>query len=205
MRNHDLRTQSTALIRGLRDGDEAAAQAVVDEYMPLLIRVARHALLGAQREASDEEDVVQSALGSFFRASKSGRFPELANRSEIKRLLRTMTRRKAINLLRRQNAIKHGGGRTRNESVLRSDRDGHAALDTIESVQATPDVQADMQESFQVLLDQLGDPELTQIALAKLDGLENREIARQLDCSLRTIERRVQLIRKIWCLQTKEA
>jgi DNA-directed RNA polymerase specialized sigma24 family protein len=47
------------------------------------------------------------------------------------------------------------------------------------------------------LLAQL-EPELQQVALAKMDGYNNDEIARQLDCSIRTIERRLHLIRSIW-------
>jgi len=116
-----------------------------------------------------------------------------------------MRQRKAINLLRRQNVRKHGGGRTWNESVLRFEQDGRAMLDSIECVQATPDAEAQMQESFQLLLTKLADRELEQIALLKPDGMENTAIASQLECTLRSIERRVHLIRKIWCLELKES
>ena len=36
------------------------------------------------------------------------------------------------------------------------------------------------------------------IALRRLEGYENAEIARELGCALRTVERRLALIRQIW-------
>ena len=47
------------------------------------------------------------------------------------------------------------------------------------------------------LLDRL-EPELRQIAQLRLDGYTNAEIAAQLGCALRTVERRLELIRRIW-------
>jgi DNA-directed RNA polymerase specialized sigma24 family protein len=41
-------------------------------------------------------------------------------------------------------------------------------------------------------------PELRQIAERKLEGQENAQIALELGCGLRTIERRLQEIRRIW-------
>jgi DNA-directed RNA polymerase specialized sigma24 family protein len=36
------------------------------------------------------------------------------------------------------------------------------------------------------------------VALLKLEGFSNEEIARSLDCSLRTVERKLEEIRKRW-------
>jgi DNA-directed RNA polymerase specialized sigma24 family protein len=49
----------------------------------------------------------------------------------------------------------------------------------------------------------LVDPEyvkldLERIAMWKLDGLTNSEIAERLGCVTRTVERRLDLIRKVW-------
>ena len=44
------------------------------------------------------------------------------------------------------------------------------------------------------LLKLLGDPELEAIALLKLEGLTNNEIADRLECVPRTIERRLRVI-----------
>ncbi len=55
-----------------------------------------------------------------------------------------------------------------------------------------------MAEQCQRLLDRLGDKALVSIAQLKLECYTNEEIARQLDCSLRTVERKLDLIRTKW-------
>jgi len=42
------------------------------------------------------------------------------------------------------------------------------------------------------------EPAQRQIAQWKLDGYTNAEIAQRLGCGLRTVERRLELIRRIW-------
>lgn len=45
----------------------------------------------------------------------------------------------------------------------------------------------------------LPDPEMRKLVLLKMEGLSNKEeAAERLDCGLRTIERRLGLIRNIW-------
>ena len=53
-------------------------------------------------------------------------------------------------------------------------------------------------EEFQYRLEMLSDPPLRQIALRKLEGFSNREIAAELGCAERSVERKLALIRKIW-------
>jgi len=48
------------------------------------------------------------------------------------------------------------------------------------------------------LLDRLGDAELAKVAVWKMEGHTNEDIATKLDCTPRTVERKLRLIRKIW-------
>ena len=48
------------------------------------------------------------------------------------------------------------------------------------------------------LLERLGEAELRSIALWKLEGYTNEEIAAKLDCVPRTIERKLHVIRRLW-------
>ena len=48
------------------------------------------------------------------------------------------------------------------------------------------------------LLNLLPDEQLRQIAVAKMEGRTNHEVAVQMDCALRTVERRLGYIRAIW-------
>ena len=52
--------------------------------------------------------------------------------------------------------------------------------------------------------DLLPEPELRQIALWKVEGYTNEEIATRLDCVSRTIERKVSRIRLLWKCELKE-
>jgi DNA-directed RNA polymerase specialized sigma24 family protein len=53
-------------------------------------------------------------------------------------------------------------------------------------------------EECQRLLDRLGDDGLRELAVAKLEGYTNAEVARKVGCAEVTIERRLHLIRKRW-------
>ena len=55
-----------------------------------------------------------------------------------------------------------------------------------------------MADECRRLLEELDDQQLRELAVAKMEGYKNEEIARRLDCSLRTVERRLRLIRKQW-------
>ena len=55
-----------------------------------------------------------------------------------------------------------------------------------------------MAEECQRLLDALDDNSLRQVALSRMEGYTNDEIAEQLGCARRTIARRLDLIRKTW-------
>ena len=57
-----------------------------------------------------------SAFDSFCRAAERGRFPQLNDRDDLWRLLVVIAERKAIDVVRRQYALKHGGGRLADES-----------------------------------------------------------------------------------------
>ena len=62
----------------------------------------------------------------------------------------------------------------------------------------TPEFAAEMVEAVDRLFDQLDDDELRQIALHKLEGCTNEEIAGKIGRALPTVERRLRLIRERW-------
>jgi len=55
-----------------------------------------------------------------------------------------------------------------------------------------------MDDQCRWLLECLGDPMLRSVAVSKLEGYTNEEIGAMLGCSLRSVERKVRLIRSIW-------
>jgi DNA-directed RNA polymerase specialized sigma24 family protein len=62
----------------------------------------------------------------------------------------------------------------------------------------TPEFAAQVADECRHLLDLLGDPELRSIALWKMEGYTNAEIAQKLGYVTVTIERRLRLIRSTW-------
>ena len=193
----------TPWIQRVKKGDPAAAEALWKRCYPQLVRFARKKLEGMRPGMADEEDVALSALKSFCGAAQRGRFPNLADRHGLWPLLLRITERKAANLARHEKRQRRGGGRVRGESVL--DRMGSASdapgLVGVAGDAPTPQFAAIMAEECQRLLGLLQDaerPHLQAIAVAKMEGYTNQEIAQQLDCSKRTIERGLELIRKKW-------
>jgi DNA-directed RNA polymerase specialized sigma24 family protein len=146
---------------------------------------------------ADEEDIALSALNGFCRAAQQGRFPDLADRDDLWRLLLQMTSHKAISLARHERRQRRGGGQVKSldEENLVSEKRIVAA--TIGN-EPTPEFAAMMADECRALLERLNDPQLRNLAIAKLEGYSNEQIAQRLDCSLRTVERRLRLIRKEW-------
>lgn len=179
-------------------GNEDAARELWDRYFPELLNVARKHLRTIPKRIADEEDVALSALNSFFSAAQKGRFPNLAGETSLWRLLSRMTQRKAINLLRRHLSQKRGGDGVVGESRLQALSSATPGLDNLASSELGPELTAIFAEQCTNLMDSLGDEQLRQIAFAKLEGYTNREIASNLDLALRTVERRLELIRITW-------
>jgi DNA-directed RNA polymerase specialized sigma24 family protein len=190
----------TALLEHLRAGDHAAAQPLWERYYPRLVGLARERLRGTPRRAADEEDVALSAFDSFCRGVEQGRFPDLKDRDGLWALLVLITVRKAAELVHYNRRDRRGGGRVRGDSAL-AGREGDAGADGLAQVEAgdpTPEVAAQLAEELQGLLDRLGSDELRAIAVGKLEGYTNAEIAGRLGCATVSVERRLRLIRKIF-------
>ena len=187
----------THWIDEVRGGNRDAAQGLWERYFARLVRLARMQISEKNRRVSDEEDVALSVFGTFCRAAEEGRFPNLSDRDSLWRLLVKMTARKAVDQNRRLNRLRRGGGKVRGESVFGNDPAGNdqQAFAQVIGNEPTPEFTAMMSEQIGLLLDLMDDSELRELAVAKMEGYTNREIATRLKCSERTIERRIKLIR----------
>jgi DNA-directed RNA polymerase specialized sigma24 family protein len=184
----------TPWLKLLRTGNPAGAQRIWDRYFVQLVRLARQKLGGRKLGIADEEDVALSALNSFCRNAREGRFPQLNDSDGLWRLLVVITGRKALRLLRDQGRMKRGGSATTDAAKAVGDQQ---AVDEIIGNDPTPEFAAQVAERYEYLLALLNDDQRS-IALAKLDGLSNPQIAKLLNRPLRTVERKLQLIRAIW-------
>ena len=187
----------TRWIEGAKNGDEEATQALWNHYHKQIIGFARKKLPDGRRRVADEEDVALSVFKSFFLAARAGRFPELRDREGLWKLLIKMTARKAVDFKRYEGRIRR---RVLGESVLEtpgSDDQGEG-LAQFDGGEPTPEFVVLMADQCRWLMEKLGDQQLRDVTMAKLEGLRNEEIADRLGCSQRTIQRQLHLIRKKW-------
>jgi DNA-directed RNA polymerase specialized sigma24 family protein len=187
----------THWIAEVKDGDSAGARGIWTRFFPRLVRLARKQIRGVSRGMADEEDVALSALDSFCRAAGKGRYPDLADRESLWRLLLQMTLNKAMSLARYESRQRRGGGRVRSLTHKQVAWDDQILAEIV-GKEPTPEFAAMMADECRRLLEKLGDPQLREVAVAKMEGCSNREIAQRLDCALRTVERRLKLIRDEW-------
>lgn len=187
----------TRWIGGLKTGDETAARELWNRYFARLVGLARARLAGRPARGADEEDVALSAFDSFCRGAAEGRFPRLEDRDDLWRLLVVITARKTADLRRRENAAKRGGGMSAAgpDPADGSDTD---VLDRIAGREPDPEFAAAVGEQFRLLFDGLGDETLRRVAVLKMEGYANNEIADRLGCVPRTVERKLRLIRSKW-------
>jgi DNA-directed RNA polymerase specialized sigma24 family protein len=186
----------------LKEGERAAVQRLWEGYFRRLVGLVRAKLRSAPRQAADEEDVALSAFDSFCRAAEQGRFPRLQDRDDLWQLLVLVAVRKAANLAKHERCQKRGGGQVEHASALPSGDEGDGPL-FADLVGRGPDParDAEIAEECRRLLGCLGDPELKQVALWKMEGDTHAEIAAKLGCRPRAVERMVRLIRDIWAAE----
>ena len=203
----------THWIVALKDGDLAAAAPLWQRYYRQLITLARNRLRSSKSRAADEEDVVQIAFQSFFQAITKGRFPELNDRDGLWRLLVVITAKKAMKQLTHEQRQKRGGpvknGISKNRSAPNGTAQPSLGIDTIGTddeaalaafidPEPTPDFAVQVVDECRRLLVDLGDEKLRRVAVWKMEGYSNDEIAALLDCSRRTVARKLDAIRTIW-------
>lgn len=188
----------------LKAGDHDAVQPLWERYYGRLVRLARARLKLRRRSGAveDEEDAALSAFHSFCEGAACGRFPRLADRDDLWKLLVVITARKAGAQLQREGRQKRGGGRVVGAADLpHADPQASTGDDLLEQVmgaEPTPEFAAMVAEEYGRLLDRLDDDELRRVALDRMEGYTCDEIAARLGCARRTVARRLDLIRKVW-------
>ena len=180
------------VVRAVKLGDEDAVRHIWERYFPEIVRLAGQRMTNERNGLADGEDVAISAMESFFRAARKGRFPDLKDKDGIWRLLSTMTRRKVIDLIRknrRQPTVSESG-------IMGGEYEG-GHFDLVAAVDPTPEMVTALADEVQHLLDVLP-PKYHPVALAKLECLTQEEIAQECVVHLSTVERHLRIIRKRW-------
>lgn len=178
----------TSWIEQAKLGDPSAYEYLWKQYFASVVRLARGRMFALKGTFYDEEDAALSAMHSLFVGIDEGRFPELNDRLNLWQILVKITHRKLRAQWRRETADKRS-------ATLELDS---ISMNEIVCDEPRADFVAEMMDETASRIAVLGDKRLQRIALLRLEGFTFDEIAEQLGCATRTINRKVQRIREIW-------
>jgi len=193
----------TFWIGRLKAGDrDLAVQRLWEAYREELLRIAQQRLGHLSRRFADEEDVLQNAFKSFFHDIDKGCYPKLDDRDDLRQILFMLIRDKAADLAKHERRAKRGGGKVLDEQTAAGVT--HTLewwIDGIVGREPDPGVMLEFAEKVEHLLVILGNEELRFVAESMINGSSLEEIAAATDRSVRTVQRKIRLIRVLW---TKE-
>ncbi|EMI18840.1 serine/threonine protein kinase, partial [Rhodopirellula maiorica SM1] len=174
------------LLREWKSGDERAAEVLFDRYAIRLVALVASRLNRRYRSTIVPDEVVQSALGSFFDAAKHSRI-HISGNVSLWRLLATFARRKMARSIERQTAVKRVGDQMRisldEVQLVASDHPNEA--DEYEADQFLRTLRAELPENLRVVVEGL------------LAGRTQREVADSLGIDERTVRRRLSRVREL--------
>lgn len=171
-----------SLIRRLQGGDAAAAAMLHERYsrrMRGLVKVRLDPVLASR---VDVEDVVQSALGSFFRVASKGLY-EVPPSGEIWQFLAAITRHKLNHARVRHLAAKRDVRRTVSAPINATE-----ASDVAATREVADQLAAELRWSIEEVTADYTDVERRIVAL-RIEGHDVEQIAARVSRSRRTVER----------------
>jgi RNA polymerase sigma factor (sigma-70 family) len=192
----------TILVEKLKSDNRAESERAATElwtrYSARLLGLARQKLSPRIRRREDENDVLQSMYKSFCLRQKQGMF-DLNDRNDLWKVLVAITENKALNVAAKNTRQRRDVRREPAPGGSEDDSDGQKkdALLGVPAPQPTPQQAAVLVDEFERRVGSLND-QLRQVALWKLSGCSNQEIAEKLGWVERTVERKLELIRKQW-------
>jgi RNA polymerase sigma factor (sigma-70 family) len=186
----DASQSITRLIRAVEDGSTSAVRPLLAAYFDRLVKLARSRLHDLPGLGGYDEDLALRSFHSIYqRLCDPTRRLDLTGRDDLWRLLATRTISRTIDLIRRHRPQEGAGDYDLTQLLAR---------------EPTPEEAAEVADDCRRLLDLLEEPQLRQIALWKVEGYTNEEIATRVDCVPRTVERKLQRIRLLWKHELQE-
>lgn len=188
-------------INQLQQGDRDVVEALWQAYFPKLVRLASNKLHGLPTRLVEPEDIALSAFNSFCLAAEKRRFPKLADRDDLWQILVRIIRNKSATAWEHHTRAKRDFNRVTHQVLEVQDGESDEVSFfkvVLRSEEPDPGMAAEVAEQCDHLLRVLPDEQLRQIALFKMEGYSNAEIATKLGCAPITIDRRLGVIRKTW-------
>ena len=188
----------TKLIQLFKHGDRSAADELIRRYFDRVYRAAERKLNGRRVKISDADDIAISVFKSIWKRADENKFSDsdLSDSKALWRLLTVMVSNKVISHFRYESAKKRGGdcqgGTGESQSSIAT------ALEQCPDGEFTADKLAIVREEHSRLLELLDDEILSKIAIMKMEGYLQLEIAESFGRSTKWVGRKVNIIKGIW-------
>lgn len=183
--------QFTAIFQRIKMGDDDAFAELYQTLHERVKEVAQRKInqSRAPTQSADADDIVDSVFMRFRTRAMGDYFSKFSDRKALWYLLVKITHDRVVGLVRHENFAKRDKSRT-----FRLDGD------TIECFQQTAEVVVQLEDTLKFLLDHLDDDKLKlrEIARYVFDEYPKQEISERIGVSIRTVERRLQLIKEKW-------
>lgn len=187
---------SNQWIRELVGGNAEVTSEFWSTYAPALQRLADQHMSPVLKRRMDADDVVQSVFRTFFRRARENQF-SLDSNDDLWRLLCAVT----LTKVRQHARFQFRQRRTPNRESNSGPDDSNPEIQDRRS--PSPEEIVEFIDQFQALIADL-DEEQRKIVLFRLDGLDNEEIAAQMQCTSRTVRRLVADAREQWDRQLEK-
>lgn len=153
-------------------------------------------MCGLRDRAYDEEDLALSTMKDFYLRATQGAYAKLESREDLWQLLATIALHKTMNRRRLANRLK----RRTNKEVVKDAYPIRKAgeIDRKQSPEWITIVAEQAEYLLRLLNEHDASGVLQQIALMKLDGSSNSQIAIELGCTRRSVAARLLWIQRIW-------
>lgn len=188
----DSENSVTLMLAKLKSGDEEAANLIWRRFFDRVTALARVKLGEIPKRSMDEDDIAISAMQAMYAGVRDGRFDKLENRDDLWQILCMLTSRKAATAWRKHQATKSVG-----ESAVAAKDDLHLGIQHIAVATPDTDYLNSLSHLCKELLEGL-DSRLQEVALLRLHGYSNQEIADKIGRSVKSVERYVKSIRIEW-------
>ena len=192
----------TRWLEQLKEGDRQAVGPLWERYFTRLVHRARTWFPRPTAGAASAQDAALDAFASFCRRAEEDGFDRLSDRDDLWQLLVVLAFRKRCNQIQyeRRKRRQPIGGRVFVASALgQDDGEAGALLSNMLGREPEPAIVVQAAEECRRLLAELGDEEQPrQVALWKVEGFTNEEIAAKLGRTVSTVERKLARIRRLW-------
>ncbi len=187
----------TAWIEQLSQNSSDAAFQLWEHFCTRLTQYAGRRLSATSKRVYDHDDAALSAFRSLCKGVEEQRFPNLRDRDSLWALLITIAARKIANRQRYDHQQRRDVNKNLTADLLRA-TDIRFGVEQLQAFEPTPEFAVEVADLSEKFFEQLPEAELKQLMLLKLEGLTNEECADRMHLSRRTIQRKLERIRRIW-------